>query len=335
VRTWACIFVGRWLRGLSVAGLALLAAPTLKADVTLTPSLVDRTILADALASTGVEFSAQTNGDGAEGLEPFAAAVDALAPTSGATADASAAQDSLLLGSSLRGDGQASAGVSIAEGATDALGSATGETVHQLVFDVDAQAPLVLSGLVEASPLPAFGDSFAIVEIIEADTLAILASFSVSDGQSLAFSEPLTLAPGVDYELFASALAIAEAGSVAPASETATARFSFALLPDGDGDGVSEDQDNCIEVANGPNGGTNDQSDVDADGFGDSCDCDFDNDRDCDISDFQTFLGDFTSQLDSGVGTDMTADGLVDITDFQSFLSGFQAGMPGPSGLVP
>jgi len=98
---------------------------------------------------------------------------------------------------------------------------------------------------------------------------------------------------------------------------------------DADLDGVDDSCDSCTMVANPT------QTDTDADGFGNACDCDFDQDGLCGIADFNLFLPDFQSGLDSGIGSDMDASGGVGITDFNLFLDGFGAGAPGPSAMNP
>lgn len=98
---------------------------------------------------------------------------------------------------------------------------------------------------------------------------------------------------------------------------------------DSDGDSVPDSGDNCTDVANAG------QLDTDGDLFGNACDCDFDQSGTCGIQDFNLFLPDFMSTVDSGTGTDMDSSGGVGISDFNLFLPGFSQGTPGPSGLVP
>jgi len=98
---------------------------------------------------------------------------------------------------------------------------------------------------------------------------------------------------------------------------------------DSDDDGVVDSSDNCIDIQNSG------QLDTDGDDYGNACDCDFDQNLTCGIADFNLFLPDFQSTVDTGVGTDMDGNGTVGIDDFNLFLPGFVAGAPGPSGLAP
>jgi len=98
--------------------------------------------------------------------------------------------------------------------------------------------------------------------------------------------------------------------------------------PDADEDVVEDGLDNCVQVSN-PG-----QQDTDGDDYGNACDCDFNQNLTCNIADFNVFLPDFVSALDSGIGTDMDSNGGVGIGDFNLFLPGFIAGEPGPSGLA-
>jgi hypothetical protein len=160
-------------------------------------------------------------------------------------------------------------------------------------------------------------------------------AYSAADG-SFALG---MLAPGV-YDLACSRDAyldgVLEEVAVVAGVTTDVGDVALAPEPDSDGDGLRDGRDNCVNAANGPDAGPNDQLDTDGDAYGNLCDCDFNQDGACDLVDFSNgFLPDFVSQTDSGVGTDMNGDEVVDLEDFQSFLSGFVAGEPGPSGLVP
>ena len=93
---------------------------------------------------------------------------------------------------------------------------------------------------------------------------------------------------------------------------------------DSDGDGVVDSNDNCIDVQNSG------QLDTDGDDYGNACDCDFDQSLTCGIDDFNLFLPDFQSTVDSGVGCDMDSNGTVGIADFNLFPPGFVAGVPVP-----
>jgi hypothetical protein len=100
-------------------------------------------------------------------------------------------------------------------------------------------------------------------------------------------------------------------------------------LGDADLDGIDDSCDSCTGEYNPL------QGDTDGDGFGNACDCDFDQSDTCGIDDFNLFLPDFSSGIDSGIGTDMDESSAVGISDFNLFLPGFSAGFPGPSALRP
>ncbi len=127
-------------------------------------------------------------------------------------------------------------------------------------------------------------------------------------------------------------LASCASGETSGCSDNCPA-VSNASQADQDGDAVGDACDLCTAAFNPRIGEV--QLDTDDDGFGNLCDCDFDQDGSCNILDFDTFLGDFQTQTDSGLGTDMNGDGNVNILDFDAFLSGFSAGAPGPSAAAP
>lgn len=104
-------------------------------------------------------------------------------------------------------------------------------------------------------------------------------------------------------------------------------------VTDSDNDLVPNQFDNCSQVANGPNQGTN-QVDSDLDGYGNRCDTDYDNSLTTTVSDFSFFLGTFgTNSLGE---TDHDGSGTITVADFSIFLSKFPPGpsVPGPSGLA-
>ncbi len=100
-----------------------------------------------------------------------------------------------------------------------------------------------------------------------------------------------------------------------------------ALRPPGDRDldGVRNGIDNCLVHANP------DQTDTDGDGFGNRCDCDLDADNDCDDDDLALLVADIESGTDSGIGSDLNANGSVSMRDALLMSSGIERGRPGPS----
>jgi hypothetical protein len=203
------LWLSRWLALVCVG--ALLVASRAADAFEIFPSETERTILAEALGTKDLLFSIENNGNGEAGLLPFDTVVMASAPLGDVSADASADQQSRIDLTELSGDGLVDANVSIAPTSSGASTSGKGESIYRVVFSVDVPTTFALSGHVEASALPAVGDTFAIVELIDFDTLDILFSFSQSDGGMTDFSEVIALVPGVNYELYASALATAEA----------------------------------------------------------------------------------------------------------------------------
>jgi RHS repeat-associated protein len=211
------------------AGVGLLAALPAGA-LTIQPTFVDRTVTAVALATTGAENMGEANGDVGQASLPFDASVHASAPTSSASASASASQQSEIHGYGVFGEGQVAAGFSILEGAADSSASASADSVFQLQFSVDVETLMAVSGVLDTSALLASGSAFAIAEFVDLDTSALLFSHSVIGGESLFFSELVTLLPGVHYELYAAAAADTEL--FAPGSDSALASYQVRMVPE-------------------------------------------------------------------------------------------------------
>jgi parallel beta-helix repeat protein len=113
-----------------------------------------------------------------------------------------------------------------------------------------------------------------------------------------------------------------------------------AIDPDRDADGILDPVDNCLEDANGPLAGPNDQLDADGDGIGNVCDADLNQDRFVGIPDFGIMLPCYLKSVGPGTGpaadpecreSDMDGSGLVDFQDFLYFLFAYNA-PPGPIG---
>lgn len=113
-----------------------------------------------------------------------------------------------------------------------------------------------------------------------------------------------------------------------------TTMANIETLADYDADGVPDNQDNCIEDANGPlipDAGGNSQLDTDGDGYGNLCDPDFDNNLNIDFADLARLKSVFfTADPDA----DLDGNGRVDFADLAILKSMF-FGSPGPSGLAP
>lgn len=105
-----------------------------------------------------------------------------------------------------------------------------------------------------------------------------------------------------------------------------------AIAADFDGDGIEDNQDNCIEIANGttiPDAGGNSQRDTDGDGYGNVCDTDINQPNDG-----------ITNSLDTGVlkqqfltvgpDADFNGDGVVNSLD-TGVLKQYFLSPPGPS----
>jgi hypothetical protein len=125
------------------------------------------------------------------------------------------------------------------------------------------------------------------------------------------------LAPG-SYTL---RLAVTSQDSVTGRSQTLYDYYP--VRGDTDGDGVPDDQDNCIDMANGPaipDEGGNSQRDTDNDGYGNLCDADFNNDGfvgPYDLSKFKSVYYDSTTSPDQ----DLDGDGIIGARDLSIFKS--------------
>jgi len=103
---------------------------------------------------------------------------------------------------------------------------------------------------------------------------------------------------------------------------------------DADGDGILDDQDNCIDVPNGPvlpDAGGNSQLDTDGDDYGNICDPDLNNDGTINAADLAIFKPlFFTGDPDA----DFDGNGTVQAADL-AIMKRMFFGPPGPSGLAP
>ncbi|MCB1597044.1 MAG: hypothetical protein KDI87_04975, partial [Gammaproteobacteria bacterium] len=112
--------------------------------------------------------------------------------------------------------------------------------------------------------------------------------------------------------------------------------LAWQLLADTDADGAYDEQDNCIDVANGPllpDVGGNSQRDTDGDGYGNICDGDLDNSGGivnfADLAAFKVMFGTPNANGDlNGSG------GIVNFADLAGFKALFGK-PPGPSGIAP
>jgi hypothetical protein len=112
--------------------------------------------------------------------------------------------------------------------------------------------------------------------------------------------------------------------------------LAWQLLADTDGDGAYDEQDNCIDVANGPllpDAGGNSQRDTDGDGYGNICEGDLDNSGGivnfADLAAFKAMFGTPNANGDlNGSG------GIVNFADLAGFKALFGK-PPGPSGIAP
>lgn len=105
--------------------------------------------------------------------------------------------------------------------------------------------------------------------------------------------------------------------------------------PDDDIDDVPNADDNCRDVANGPNDTATAgpvQNDTDGDGFGNFCDPDFNNNNIVDPADFSLLKSRFGQP--GFPDQDLNGNGVVDPFDFSRLKSMFGQ-PPGPSGVAP
>ncbi|MDP2323617.1 MAG: S8 family serine peptidase, partial [Gammaproteobacteria bacterium] len=116
--------------------------------------------------------------------------------------------------------------------------------------------------------------------------------------------------------------------------------LAWQLLKDTDADGAYDDQDNCINVANGPlltDAGGNSQLDADADGYGNVCDADLDNSglvTTVDYSMLRSVFGNAATASPLAAAADLNGSGLVNTVDYSIFRTLINQ-PPGPSGLQP
>lgn len=104
-------------------------------------------------------------------------------------------------------------------------------------------------------------------------------------------------------------------------------------LPDRDGDGVADEDDNCLDIPNGPFAGVcAQQPDGDADGYGAACDTDFNGNGMTDMADLGVMVAAVT-EVSTEVRFDLNCNGAADAVDQGVVLMDFlQGGEPGPSG---
>jgi hypothetical protein len=110
--------------------------------------------------------------------------------------------------------------------------------------------------------------------------------------------------------------------------------IAWQLLPDADGDGAHDDQDNCVNAANGPilrDAGGNRQRDTNGDGYGNLCDADLNNNGIVNAADLGLFRARFgTPDPDA----DFNGDGVVNAVDL-GIMRNLFGRAPGPSAIAP
>lgn len=112
------------------------------------------------------------------------------------------------------------------------------------------------------------------------------------------------------------------------------------LLPDTDADGLLDNEDNCIDVPNGPlppDAGGASQLDSDQDGYGNACDADLNNSGLVTAADVNLMRG-CLNQLSTFsalcAAADLNGSGQVTVTDYNLLHTRINQA-PGPSGVLP
>ena len=90
--------------------------------------------------------------------------------------------------------------------------------------------------------------------------------------------------------------------------------YGRAPITDSDSDGLSDDNDNCLLVAN------SDQRDTDGDGHGNVCDADLNQDCGVNMLDFNLLVDQFFT---TSADPDFNGDGYINFLDFSLFKSMF------------
>lgn len=123
-------------------------------------------------------------------------------------------------------------------------------------------------------------------------------------------------------------------GYITPDSNEITTVFARPSLPlanDADNDGITNNNDNCIDIPNGPlspDAGGNSQIDTDGDGYGNICDPDLDGNGVVDSTDLSMIKAVLRSS--TSPDQDLNGNGVVDSTD-NSIAKGYLRKPPGPS----
>ena len=183
-----------------------------------------RSVLADADASSGLEFNTESKGNQAPGFDAYTDNAAAEGHTLDADAVSSADQMSMISSVEITGTGSTSASGDLR---ADGLAFAEGDSFLEVLFQVDAPGSYLFSGMLDASGSDGVGQATS--ELLDFTTEETLASFSVDNGESEDFSSEFILETGVEYVIVASATStteIPEAGSgMAMSSYTVSLEF--------------------------------------------------------------------------------------------------------------